>query len=88
MQTTTSSMHGSQLHSHGRDGLITSFSGRFEQISSGAVCSGHLHGHESCKQGFGCKGCQSPDQRRSYAAPRGEISGALVCGSSKRAIRR
>ncbi len=49
---------------------------------------GHRRGHDCCEQGFGGQTSQTPEHGRSYAAERGETSGALVCGSSKRIIKR
>jgi hypothetical protein len=54
----------------------------------GDVLAGHYHRHERRKQCFRGKAGQAPDCRRRYAAMRGEIAGALVCGSISNAIKR
>lgn len=48
----------------------------------------HLYRHDRREQCLGGKTSQPPQSRRRQAAKRGEISGALVCGSSKRVIKR
>jgi hypothetical protein len=57
-------------------------------FEDGGACVGHEHGHDGRKQCFGGKTGQAPEGRGGYAAMRGEISGALVRGSSSRAIKR
>ena len=76
---------------YGWNCLITPFSRRFEQVALEdwqSVKPWHGRRYDSRKQRFGCKACEAPKRGRGYAAMRGEISGALVCGSSRRIINR
>ncbi len=67
------------------------FSRRFEQVTLEDWQSAkprHGRWHDRREQCLGSKACEAPKRWCGYAAMRGEISGALVCGSSRRIISR